>query len=314
MENTLENKLGMYEKLQEFFINHTGDTSAIPAVAVLKTEFDGLVSKILTSAGISDTDITGYTVLKGNKRAELEKACLKISTALFAQARMVGKPQEAEKWDLTASMLGTMRDNDLLVYTQQVNTTAAVPATLALLAPYAVLPADNTNLGTKAAEFLAVIQEPRYRIGERGAELGNLTHLFDLADDLLNIRLDAVMTVFSVSNPTLYTAYQNNRGIDGTGAITEPDYKGDVPTSTLMLIAKIPFMASRTFIIKNTGTVPLIFGLGTGPNAIDSTTVTIDAGKEVQRLSSNIGTKGDCILINNGDVALPGMYELRINE
>jgi hypothetical protein len=313
MNNILENRLSMYEKVQTFLAVHTAETSSVAAVATCKTELDGLVGKILISAGISSMDITGYTVLKANKRAELTKATMKISTALYAITRMNNKPHEAEKFDETPAMLDAMRDNDILAYALQINA-AATPALVTTLAPFGVLPADNTALAARAAEFVLIMQQPRIQIGDRGAELQNLTRLFDSADELIDLKLDAVMTIFSVTNLTLYDGYKNARGIDDTGAVTSPDYEGELAPSTITKIAEIPFLSSRVFIIKNTGATPIVFGLSTDGMAIDSDAVQLVAGATLQRTSSSIATKGNYILLRNDEATAFGSYQIRINE
>jgi hypothetical protein len=313
MNNVFENKLSMYQKIQAFLTLHTTDTSSIAAVATLKTEFDLLVGKILSSAGLSSIDITGYTVLKNNKRIEVTKALLKVSTAYTAWARMNSKPQEAEKTDLTPAMLNSMRDNDFYTYSQQVHLIAtSVP--IATLTPFGILAADLSSLSTKNGEFLALIQEPRLRIGERSAEFSNLERLFEQTDELLKLKLDNVMPIFQVNNPTLYAAYTNARGIDDTGAIVAADYEGSVPISTIQLIATIPYLISRTFYIKNTGSTAFTFGISTNTTSLEGTPVSVAPGSEVQRLSSNLGATGDNILINNTESSMGASYEIRIIE
>jgi hypothetical protein len=312
MNNSLENKLSMYEKVQTFLAARTAETSSIAAVATCKAELDATVARILTSAGISNVDITGYTVLKANKRAELTKATLKISTAMYAWARMNNKPQEAEKYDETIAMLNAMRDNDIYAYAQTTNVAAI--ANVANLATFGVVVADTATLTTRAAEFLVIIQQPKNQIGDRGAELENLTRLFGAADELLTLKLDAVMTIFSVSNLTMYSAYINARGIDDTGAVTSPDYEGELPISLVSKIASIPYLASRVFIINNTGNVPFVFGLSTSGTNITSDEVLIAAGATLQRTSASIASDGDYILLRNDDAAKVGSYQIRINE
>lgn len=313
MNNVFENKLSMYQKVQAFLTLHTTDTASIAAVATLKTEFDLLVTKILSSAGVSSIDITGYAVLKNNKRIETTKALLKVSTAYTAWARMNNKPQEAEKTDYTPAMLNSMRDNDFYTYSQQVHLLVS-GTPIATFTPFGLVVADVTSLNTKNTEFLALIQEPRLRIGERSAEFSNLERLFEQADELLKLKLDNVMPIFQVNNPTLYAAYTNARGIDDTGAVTAADYSGTVAISTISTIAIIPYMASRTFYIKNTGSTSFIFGLSTNTSTLEGTPASINPGSEIQRLSSNLGSSGDNILINNTDTTLGASYEIRIIE
>jgi hypothetical protein len=209
-------------------------------------------------------------------------------------------------------MLDAMRDNDVCIYAQQLNIAAV--ANLANLSPFGVVAADTTALASRITEFLTLMQEPRVRIGDRGAELENLTRLFDTANDILKLKLDAVMAIFTVSNPTLYSSYLNARSIDDTGAVTSPDYTGTMGANNTTRVAEIPYLSSRIFIIKNTGSVPLVFGLSTNPTNIESDEVQVPAGATIQRMSATITTKGNFVLLRNDDPVQDASYEIRINE
>ncbi len=312
MNNVLENKLSMYQKVQGFLTLHAADTSTIASVATIKTELDGIVTKIVNSAGVTALDITGFTVQKANKRAELSKATLKMSTAYVAYMRLNNKPQEAEKLDLTPSMLDAMRDAEFYVYASQVSVLAT--PVVATLAPFGILPADNTALTTKLAEFIAIIQEPRVRIGERSAELENLTRLFEQADDVLTLKLDQVMPVFMLSNLTLYDAYTNARGIDDTGAITAPDYEGTLLPGKILNIAEIPYMDSRTFKVKNLGSTHLSFCLSTQSNVMEGNTADVAPGQTTQHQSSSLNVGANHLLLQNADATQSCDYEIRVIE
>jgi hypothetical protein len=312
MNNILENKLSMFEKVQAMLTLHSAETTSIPAVATTKAEFDALVAKILLSAGSSSIDITGYTVQKQNKRNEVTKALLKITTAFSAWASLNNQPQDAEKADITPAGLDALRDNDFYTYAQQMNLLAT--PNIAALAPFGVLPADNTTLATKAAEFLAIIEMPKARIGDRSAEFGNLERLIAQANDVLTLKLDPVMRIFVVSNPTLYDAYTNARSIDDTGAITQPDYEGSIDPTKILLVADIPFLSSRTFKVSNTGNTQIAFCLSTADQEMQEKILVVAPNSTVQRNGDNLQTNANLLLIQNPDPAAIAQYEVRILE
>lgn len=312
MDNQLENKLSMYEKVQAMLTLRATDTAPVAMVTTVKNDFSTIVTKILQSAAITNTDITGYTVLKQNKRNELTKILLKVSASHTAWASVNAKPQEAEKTDLTPAMVNTLRDNDLYTYAAQVYTIANAQATA--LAPYALTPAEIALLNTRNAEFLAVIQEPRVRINERSAEFENLNRLFAQADDLLTTKLDPLMRIFQQGNPTLYDAYTNARGIDGTGAYIAPDYRGTVLANSIHLVADIPYLASRTYIVKNRGAIEIQCCLSTSATAMQSPVVIIAPNATIQRLSSNMQANASFLLLQNTDTAQVADYEVWIEE
>jgi hypothetical protein len=159
-----------------------------------------------------------------------------------------------------------------------------------------------------------LIQEPKNRIGERSAELEKLTTLFEQADTLLQLNLDPIMNLYQVTNKFLFNAYYNARSIDDTGAITAPDYIGNVPTSTILNIANIPYLASRSFKLKNTGTSDFTFCLATSNNTMEPSVVHVMAGATVSRQSDNLQEYATFLNIENVSTTLNASYEVRITE
>ena len=312
MNDQLENKLSMYEKVQLNVTTHAIETAGVPAIATTKTELDLVVAKILTSAGISNLDITGYTVQKQNKRNDMSSVLKKVTAGLTAYYSINNQPQEAEKWDETSSMIDGMRDNDIYTYSQRA--LVASVANVAALAPFGILPADNTSLTTLNADFLLLIESPKNRIGERGAELNNLERLFEQADNILINKLDPLMRIFETTNPTLYDTYKNARSIDDTGTITAPDYEGSIGANEIRKIAEIPYQSSRLFKVKNLGPATISFSLSNDPLNTEANEFVVAPGQTIQRLSSNLKVNSDFLVLKNADASLTAVYQIRIEE
>ena len=202
MNDVLENKLSMYQKVQGYLTLHAADLSTVAAIATLQTELDTEVVTLQDYAVQSDADMSGHTVDKQNSRSLLKAALLKVSTAVVAHASINNINKLLEKCDETPSQLDYMRDNDFYTYCKTVSSEAT--PIVADLAPYNVVAADISALDTAAANFLTLIQDPRLQINERANALNNLHEQFDVIDSLLKNKLDKVMAVFISLNESLY--------------------------------------------------------------------------------------------------------------
>ncbi|MES2619076.1 MAG: hypothetical protein V4613_14460 [Bacteroidota bacterium] len=313
MNDQLENRLSMLEKVKTYLTHHLSEFSTVPPVAAAYAELNLVLADILTSAGISQADVTGYTVQKANKRTELKNAILKVSSGFVAWATLGGQLQEAEKANATPAALDKLRDNDIYTYAQYLHTTATPH--LADLGNYGVLPADITALNNTAQQFLELILEPRQRIGERSAEHKNMLRLMDKAMLLLTNKLDVLMPIFRTTHPTLYDAYLYARSIDDTGTPTPPHYEAQVPANTLQPVATLPYKGSRTFKLSNMGPTNLILSLSTTPDSIQGTYETIAPDGVITRTTSNLNPDINAthLLVQNTEPEM-GSYKIWVKE
>lgn len=314
MENNLENRLSMYQKVQFYLTHHADETAAIPMVASLQTDLDDQVNTVLALATIVDTDITGYTVDKQSKRSLLTQKILKLSTAIVAFASVNGNSILAEKCDESLRDMGVMRDNDFYTFSQLIIREATPIMTD--LAPFGVLPADLTAATAASEVYLANIQSPRGQINERGKALADLEKEMENTNDLLRNRLDKVMGIFQASNPSLHVGYLGARSIDGTGSQTPADYEGNISAGSIGLVATIPYLSGRSFEVENTGTTALLFALSTDPAVLNGTPVPISAGNSLMRKSSTLNTSEAAIhlLLQNTDANVSGVYKIWVIE
>jgi hypothetical protein len=314
MNNIFENRLSMYQKVNGYLALHATETTSISAVATLKTQLDANINSILNLAMQADADITGATVDKQNKRNALKAATIKVSTAVVAHGAITNNNRLLEKCDVSISSLDFLRDNDFYKYCKLVQAEAQPIA--AALVPYGITAANITAIDTAAAVFLVNIQDPRITINEGAKMRLEYEIKFTETNDLLTLKLDKVMGIFSSTNPSLYFGYQGARSIDDTGSVTEPDYTGEVAPTTILEIAKIPYLKGRTFYIKNTGTVPLLIALDIVGKQMQGVPVNVLPNSNAQRLSFNLNTDGtaDVLHIQNIDASTAGSYEIRIVE
>ena len=314
MNNTLENKLSMYQKVQGYMALHTTETAGVSAIATLKTQFDAKVNAILNLAATANADITGFTVDKQAKRNELKTKILKLSTAIVAYGAMTDNFKLLEKCDETPAAIDAMRDNDFYTYAKLVISEATPLMTL--LAPYGVVAADLTAANTAATTYLTNIQNPRVQINERSRSLSDIEDLFADADAFLKEKLDKVMKVFIATNTSLYRGYEGSRGTDQTRGNIAADYMDNAAANSITLVATLPYLASRTFEIENTGTIPLTFSLSATPDALEGSVLTLDPGQYAVRKTTNLNTNiaADKLYVQNTDTALTGSYKLWIVE
>ena len=314
MENNLENKLSMYQKVQFYLALHAPETAAIPMVATLKAELDDQVTAVLSLASTVDTDITGFTVDKQTKRDDLTAKILKLSTAIVAFASVNGNSILAEKCDETLYSMGAMRDNDFYTFAQLIIKEATPIMTD--LAPFGILPADLSAAEAASAVYLGGIQNPRGQINERSKALNDLEAEMANTDDLVKNKLDKVMGIYQATNLSLYSGYLGARSIDGTGSQTPPDYEGKIAAGSIALVATIPYLSGRGFEVENTGTTALLFALSTDPAVLNGTPVAVSAGNSFIRKSLSLNTSegAEHLLFQNTDANVSGNYKIWVIE
>ena len=314
MNNILENKLSMYQKVQGYMTLHTTETAGVSAIATLKTQFDAKVNAILSLAATANADITGFTVDKQAKRNELKAKILKLSTAIVAHGAMTDNFKLLEKCDETPAAIDAMRDNDFYTYAKLVLNEATPLMTL--LAPYGVIATDLTAANTAATTYLTNIQNPRVQINERSRSLNDIEDLFVDADTFLKEKLDKVMKVFIATNTSLHKGYEGSRGIDQTRGNIAADYMDNAPAGAITLVATLPYLAGRTFEIENTGSIPLTFSLSATTDALEGSVLNLDPGQYAVRKTTNLNTNtaADKLYVQNTDTALAGSYKVWIVE
>lgn len=314
MENNLENKLSMYQKVQFYLALHEPETAAIPMVATLKAQLDDHVTSLLSLASIVDTDITGYTVDKQTRRDDLTMKVFKLSTAIVAFASSNNNSILAEKCDESLSNIRQMRDNDFYTFSQLIIKEATPLMTD--LTPFGILPADLSAAVAASEVYLGGIQNPRGQINERSKALADLEAEMANTDALVRDRLDKVMGIYQATNLSLYTGYLGARSIDGTGSQTPPDYEGKLSPGSITLVATIPYLSGRSFEVENTGTTALIFSLSTDPALLNGTPVAVGAGNSFIRKSSGLNTSenADHLVFQNTDANVSGSYKIWVIE
>ena len=314
MNNNIENKLSMYQKVQFYLAHHAFETAAIPMVAILHEALNDQVSQILNLLTAASADITGYAAHKKAVRADLSAKILKLSTAIAAFASVNNDRLLAEKYGKTLSGLWGMRENDLYVFAEIIIQQAA-PMT-ADLAPFGVQESDVMAADSACITYLSAINSPEERRKERSKIFEELGEMMTGTDALLRDKVDSVMAIYQATNISLYNGYLGARRIDGTGSHRDSDYSGTVAPATVALVAEIAYLAGRRFDIENTGDVDLLFALSTDPAELNGMPLAVAAASSFSRISRNLNPNEAAVylLFQNTDLNITGSYKVRIED
>ena len=315
MDSQLENRISMYIKTETMLTNRAAEMVSIPLIAAEKINFSAKLATLLSKTGIANLDITGNTVDKQDKRTALTKTAITICRAMVIHANITNNKLLLEKFDVSLSTVNQMRDSEFYVFCQVVKDTAtplSVP-----LAAYGITSTAFTQLNTELTAFYTVIQKPKDQISEQSIVREEIDALVIDLDKILNTKLDIAVSIFQFSNPSLYSLYQNARSIDDAGSPTNPDYEGDIDPNTILAVANIPYLGSRTFKLKNTGTVPLVLCLSNNISIIQGAFQNVLPASESINFSSlvlNADVTANNVLIQNANSSIGGSYKLYITE
>ena len=314
MNNLLENQISMFINTETTLNNNVAATASVPLIATEKAIYSSKLAILLSKSGVAGLDITGNTVEKQDKRDALTRTTIIVSRAITLHAQMTGNKELLEKFDLSLSNLNAMRDSEFYMQCLVTKDNASTLATNLL--PYSITPILLTQLNTELTAYYAVLQKPKNQINVQSILREEINNLAEEINAILKNKLDIAMSLFQFSNPSLYALYQNARSIDNTGSTTTADYQGDVPSNTILVVANIPYLISREFKLKNTGSQPLSMSLSADPNTMQGAILTINAGEESNYILStalNPDVNSNNLLLQNNS-PLQVSYKIYINE
>lgn len=301
MQNRLEDKLSMYEKVDTFL--QTNASVLNTAVPILTTEYLNFKTKlddILTTVQAASVDTTGYTEDKAQKRQELEQLTTKVTRALTAYASISKNFSLRAKINYNKSDFSKMRDNDLYANTKVVEDYANQYATDLL--QYGIAQADIIDLGKKITHFFDVIQTPKTKIEIRSSYLQQLEMQIQEQDLQLKNIIDPLLGVLEYDEPLLFNQYKKARSIDQTGAQSSAKtFAGNVNANSSTTVATLSYDVNRTFTFKNTGTTTLFFGLSNDGTTVEGVEIEVGAGDQLTRDSSDMNDSGNMLLVRNSD-------------
>jgi DNA polymerase II large subunit len=246
----------------------------------------------------ADLDITGYTEEKKQKRAILEKSCLKISKSLSLYAQMNNLSSFKEMVNFTPSDLTRMRDTE--IYTTACKMEELLIPYQSQLSQYGISANDISQLSIDIKSFFDVIQSPKYKIGERSSLNSNLMKYMGDMDELLKEKMDVAMTIVGLTNNTLQNQYLSSRAIDDTGTISGiKTYQDTVSANSTRTVSDIDYEMDLTFTFLNKGNTPLVFGLSLDGVNFLGTVISVQPLDSITRDASDLAAEGMYLLVQN---------------
>ena len=195
----------MFKAVQTYLDANTATWSTIPILTGLKNDFDTVVDAIDASAGEQESARVYLGKNKTTqKRVVAEKTDI-LNDALEAYAAIEGKAELEQKASKTFSDLYRLRNQDFETVVKE--TIALLEQHLTELEGYGVTAEQITDLKNSFDQFLTLQGQPRqYRIAEKQATTG-MSDLFTNATDILNTKMDKLMTRFKRSNTNFFNGY-----------------------------------------------------------------------------------------------------------
>lgn len=158
MNQDQENFLSMVKTTQTTVNANAGAWSGVPLFVTHYANINSKVSALETARNLQLTNITGYSIDKGNKKAVMITATFKLINGLLPFAKDSGNVVLEKEADYSESDLKDYRDEDVAGVCQIVVDRANT--NIAALAGVGIQPADVTDAQTKIGDYVLVSQMP----------------------------------------------------------------------------------------------------------------------------------------------------------
>jgi hypothetical protein len=147
--------------------------------------------------------------------------------------------------------------------------------------------------------FKDIIQNPADQRAESAAAGIEVDRKIVEIDSKLRL-IDGIMDGIAEDYPLLYSQYGFDRRIDNNASgIGTPDVVEVIEDGSIEVIYDVPYLASRSFKLKNNGSLPVQWGLSTSATAFSNPSFTLDGGSTSNLLSSSLASDGNFLLVNN---------------
>jgi hypothetical protein len=301
MNDIQQNKLGMFEKVNNYLTDNAAVLASVTQIADLQSDLNKLINSITDAAGISGSDTTGFTIQKATERTDLETIALKVSRAAAAYFLSIGEPGNIKLADYTKSELDSARDNDLYVKAKYLH--KIVQPVEANLTAFNSGPDDVDDLSDALQDFFNVIQVPAEKKGEKAVYTKGLEVLFKEGDTLLD-SLDVYMLTFEAVEPLQYALYKAARSIDDSGGGSQNIKKGTAPMESIVNVPFAPgkLQADTVLQLENlnpTGELTYYFSDSpTGGTGTATVLTEVGPDSNVQKVAVEMGYSATHIYLN----------------
>ena len=313
MNNTSEDYLFTFLKVRNHYNANALAMNVIPTLQTNYTTFNAEVDTYMLELANSTADTSGYAMNKEGKRNDLTQRALQISNSLTAYYITIDDDKGRKLADYPSSYFTLASAEDLIARCLALHNLA--DSVGVLLDPFNVSVAQITEFKTALDEFVAANPEGSLAIDNRKVSAAKAEETRLRIMDLLVNKIDILVRVFEVSNSFLYNTYLEARALDVAGTPTSPDYVGTLTPGIISMVVDIPYVAGRSFKIKNSGGDFLNACLSNNPLLFQGATLVVNGGSTNTWLSStfNPDSSANFLLLQNNS-PLPMDYEVTIVE
>lgn len=292
-----ESFFAMALKTKNFYARNTAAMASIPALAGLYTQLSTFITTLISADTGSRADLTGYSLDKSLKRANVEALSLKISNAVASFAAINADLILKKRADFTSSSWYSISEEELV--TQATIIRDLGQANAADITPYGAGTADVTALSNALTTFVDVITNPTLALDQRKDDNRRIPEIIDQIRSLFEEKLDVVMRSFELSNPSLYSLYQSARAIDVNGS-SQPTLLKDILAGTTVSIHHAAEYKKDTFYtIQNMGNQAVTFSLSTTETLEGPDPVLLSGGDTKSRLAETLAPEGTYLIVKN---------------
>ena len=252
MTSKQESKFSMHLVARDYLVANAAITATLPNYAGFFSGVSGGIVQIQTIRALQEADKTSITGNKSQLKANLIVLAMDVSRKVVAYATIVNNTELLQEVNYAESDLKKCADTILKDRCQVIYDRAN--ANVAALATYGITPAINANLLTAVNAFNAAIPKPRLGITDKKRATEQLALLLKEVDDNL-AKIDVLVEIVKVSQPTFYSKYKTARKIIATGVGTL-SVKGkitDAESGEGLKGARVSFAADASDGIVKTG-------------------------------------------------------------
>jgi hypothetical protein len=172
------------------------------------------------------------------------------------------------------------------------------------LGAYGVAPADLTAFTTAITQFTDSISDPSLAIDQRKIDNERIPEIIDSIRTLFTDKLDVLVRILEVNNPTVYNLYQSARAIDVNGVVHAPTVVKDIlPNTTVTVHTAAAYSVDTFYTIQNIGNEQVTFSLSATDNTAGADEVLLLAGETRSRLAENLAPAGTFLVVKNTSAA-----------
>lgn len=222
MTDQQENRMSMFLSTQKVLQENQTKWAGVPALVQANADFDAGVNALKTAVNTQVKDLRGHTQDKRKAEDHMIALTLKVSGSVMAWAEVENNQGLAQEMNVMVSALRNYRDAVVAERCRSVHAQALT--NLAALADYGVTAADTTALLAAIDDYSAIMSVPRVMVNIRKSATSEIGLLIRDTMRLLNRRMDRLMRLYELSDPTFHRTYTNARIIIDLGG-----QKGEVP-------------------------------------------------------------------------------------